>query len=238
MVGVPSPRPSPNLPLGFAHRGARAERRDNTLASFARALELGAEGLESDVWVTADGQAVLDHDGLVRDGWRRRPIATRPADRLPAHIPRLADLYARCGSAYQLSLDVKDPTAAAAAVAVAEAGGAGDRLWLCSPDVGLLASWRNLWAKVRLVASVRRARLTPAAVAGLAEDGIDVVNLRERDWDQALVDQVHAAGMLAFGWDAQTPHQLDRLLGLGVDGVYSDHVARMEHALARHRPRS
>ena len=52
-------------PLAFAHRGARAHAPENTLAAFTLALRLGATGLESDVWVTADGEAVLDHDGLV-----------------------------------------------------------------------------------------------------------------------------------------------------------------------------
>ncbi|MCU1376632.1 MAG: putative phosphodiesterase, partial [Actinomycetia bacterium] len=63
-------------PIGFAHRGARAHAPENTLAAFTLATRLGATGLESDVWLTADGVAVLDHDGVVRHGLRRRPIAT------------------------------------------------------------------------------------------------------------------------------------------------------------------
>ena len=60
-------------PIGFAHRGARAHAPDNTSESFELALRLGASGLESDVWLTADGVPVLDHDGVVRVGHRRRP---------------------------------------------------------------------------------------------------------------------------------------------------------------------
>ena len=52
-------------PIGFAHRGARAHAPENTLEAFRLALRLGATGLESDVWLTADGVAVLDHDGAV-----------------------------------------------------------------------------------------------------------------------------------------------------------------------------
>ena len=58
-------------PIGFAHRGARAHAPENTIEAFSLALKLGATGLESDVWVTADGVPVLDHDGVVRSGLRR-----------------------------------------------------------------------------------------------------------------------------------------------------------------------
>lgn len=227
-------RPSlPALPLGFAHRGARAECRDNTLASFARALQLGARALESDAWLTGDGEVVLDHDGVVREGWRRRPIATVAADRLPAHVPRLSELYRSSGADFELSLDIKDPAVAPGVVAVAEGHGAAGRLWLCSANFDRLLSWRERWAKVHLVASTHRDLLGRRALADLSRRGVDAVNVRERDWDERLLGDVHEAGMLAFGWDAQTTRQLDRLLGLGIDGVYSDHVARMVEALHR-----
>ena len=44
--------------------------------AFLLALRLGATGLESDVWLTADGEAVLDHDGAV-GSLRKRPIRRR-----------------------------------------------------------------------------------------------------------------------------------------------------------------
>ena len=59
-------------PVGFAHRGARAHAPENTLEAFALALRLGATGLETDAWLTADGQVVLDHDGVVKVGRRKR----------------------------------------------------------------------------------------------------------------------------------------------------------------------
>src|SRR5918992_350392 len=108
-VEPPVLSPLRHPPIGFAHRGARAHAPENTLEAFRLALRLGATGLESDVWLTADGVAVLDHDGLVRTGVRRRPIASVPRSGLPAHVPTLDELYSDCGSDYELSLDVKDP---------------------------------------------------------------------------------------------------------------------------------
>ena len=95
-------------PIGFAHRGARDRAPENTIEAFRTALELGATGLESDVWLTADGVAVLDHDGVVRVGRRRKSIGTCLAEDLPDHIPTLAQLFEHCGVDFHLSLDLKD----------------------------------------------------------------------------------------------------------------------------------
>ncbi|TNF23828.1 MAG: hypothetical protein EP329_26510 [Deltaproteobacteria bacterium] len=46
----------------YGHRGASAERPENTIEAFALALELGADALETDVHVTRDGHVVIFHD--------------------------------------------------------------------------------------------------------------------------------------------------------------------------------
>lgn len=53
------------MPLLYAHRGAASERPENTLPSFARALELGADALETDLHLTADGHVVASHDATL-----------------------------------------------------------------------------------------------------------------------------------------------------------------------------
>lgn len=225
-------------PIGFAHRGARAHAPENTLEAFRLALRLGATGLESDVWLTADGQAVLDHDGVVGGRIRRSPIAAvRRAD-LPAHIPTLADLYAECGTDFELSLDLKDPAAVAEVIAVARDAGPDveSRLWLCHPDWRTTASWRALSPTARLVDSTRVKRFDGGPerhVARLAQLGIDAVNLHHREWSGGLVAMVHRFGLFALGWDAQFERVLDELLDIGIDGVFSDHVDRMVVSLAR-----
>jgi glycerophosphoryl diester phosphodiesterase len=223
-------------PIGFAHRGARAHAPENTIEAFTLATRLGATGLESDVWLTADGEAVLDHDGVVRSGLRKRPIAQVTRAALPAHIPTLAELYEAVGTERPLSLDVKDPAAAAIVVAVArEAGGdAVGNLYLCT-SFDQAAAWRGLDDDIKLVDSTRLRRVKEGAerrAAKLANAGIDVVNLPIDDWTGGLTTLFHRFGRRTFGWDAQYRRQLDALLATGVDGIYSDHVDRMMDAIA------
>ena len=201
------------------------------------ALRLGATGLESDVWLTADGVAVLDHDGKVKAGLRSRPIAGLDRRSLPAHVPTLEDLYAECGTGFELSLDVKDPAAAPIVAAVARSAGAGapQRLWLCHPDWELLAEWRKDLDDVRLVNStkMREMRQGPERrAAQLSAAGIDAVNLHYPEWTGGLTTLFHRFGVLAFGWDAQHDRILHELFDMGIDGVYSDHVDRMVDAMA------
>lgn len=228
-------------PIGFAHRGARAHAPENTLEAFRLAQRLGAHGLESDVWLTADGQAVLDHDGVVRHGLRRRPISSFPRASLPDHIPTLGQLYDACGTDFELSLDVKDPNATPAVLAEARAAGADatGSLWLCHPDWQLVASWRELSDDVRLVDSTRLRKITEGPerrAAVLANAGIDAVNLHFSDWTGGLTTLFHRFGRTALGWDCQYRRQLDDLLEMGIDGLYSDHVDRMVDALLGRPP--
>jgi glycerophosphoryl diester phosphodiesterase len=229
-------------PILFAHRGGRAHASENTIAAFELGLRLGATGLESDAWLTADGIAVLDHDGRVRSGLRRRPIAGYTRAELPAHVPTLAELYATCGSEFHLSLDVKDKAAFDTIIEVAQAADNDplSRLWLCHSNLDTLVGWRARCADVRLVNSTRLQHLPRGPerrAAELAASGIDAINLHHSDWSGGLTTLFHRFERLAFAWDAQHERVLRGLLRMGIDGVYSDWVDRMVDVLrARYHP--
>ncbi len=58
------PYPS-SRPLLFAHRGASAHAPENTLPAFELAADMGADGVELDVQITADGKLVVRHDRVL-----------------------------------------------------------------------------------------------------------------------------------------------------------------------------
>ncbi len=232
-----------NPPIAFAHRGARAHARENTLEAFTLARQMGATGIETDAWITADGVVVLNHDaavgGLPTMSTRRvfgRPIARTPRARLPGHIPTIDEYYENCGAGLPLSVDVKDDAAFEGLLAAARAHRAAERLWVCHHRAEVLGEWRAAAPEVKLVHSTRLDRLPRGPErhgADLAAAGIDVVNLHREDWNGGLTTLYHRFGVLAFGWDAQQVHHIAELVDAGIDAVYSDHVDRMVAVLDR-----
>lgn len=222
-----------DTPIMFAHRGARAHAPENTIPSFELALRLGSTGLESDVWLTADGVPVLDHDGLVRSSrFKKAPIAQFRRDQLPEHIPTLLELFEACGTTYHLSLDLKGHDTGVAVIDTVRAHAPEllQRLWLCHHDLDQLCALRPLDADVKLVDSTRLQRIAGGPerrAARLADEGVDGINLHQQDWNGGLVALFHRFGRTAFSWDLQFDHRLQQAYRIGIDGVYSDYVDRM-----------
>lgn len=147
-------------------------------------------------------------------------------------MPSLEELYAECGTAFELSLDVCDPEAAREVVGVARAAGdeAVERLWLCHPDWELLAEWRQVYEGVHLVNSTRLRGMRQGPerrAAQLAAAGIDAVNLHHEEWTGGHVALFHRFQRLAFAWDAQHERVVTALVRMGLDGIYGDHVDRL-----------
>jgi glycerophosphoryl diester phosphodiesterase len=225
-------------PITFAHRGARAHALENTIESFQLALKLGATGLESDVWLTADGAAVLDHDGVVKKGLRKKSISEVLRADLPEHIPTLTELLETCGVDYELSLDVKDTNAAVAIVDVVRSHAPAmlPRIWLCEPSFDRCLEYRPSFPDVKILNSTRLDRLREGSerrAASLAHHGIDGINLHRTDWNGGLVSLFHRFGLVAFGWDMQYDHQLQTAFRMGLDAVYSDHTDIMMDSFRR-----
>jgi glycerophosphoryl diester phosphodiesterase len=224
-------------PITFAHRGARTEAPENTLPAFRRALDQGARGIETDAWLSGDGEVVLVHDRLIRRGLRRHKVDAARADELARlDVPRLADVYQELGTDFELSIDVKDRAAADPIVALArEAGdGAPRRLWLCHPSVPFLADLRERAPDVKLVHSRRRRHIEAPLerhAADLAATGIDAMNLHYTEWTAGLVALFHRFEVDAFAWDVQEVRHLRAMLRIDVDAVYCDRVQRMVSAV-------
>jgi glycerophosphoryl diester phosphodiesterase len=216
--------------ITFAHRGARLEEAENSLAAFRRALEAGTRALETDVWLSGDGEVVCTHDATVRAGLRRRNVAQTTAAQLAAFgVPRLADVYEELGTDYDLSVDLKEGRAAEQLLAVARGHDALERLWVCSPDVEELRALRPERA-VRLVHSTGRRKITTPLerhAHDLSELGVDAMNLHHTEWTAGLVALFHRFGIRAFAWDAQEARMIRAVLRMRIDAVYCDRPDRM-----------
>jgi glycerophosphoryl diester phosphodiesterase len=75
------------LPLISAHRGAPQATPENTLAAFAKAIEMNADFIEIDVRTTADGTQVIMHDGSLK---RTTGLDAKVSDVTLAEIRKLS----------------------------------------------------------------------------------------------------------------------------------------------------
>src|SRR5659263_62100 len=137
--------PAAVSPLAIAHRGDPVAHRENTVAAVVAAIEQGADAIEVDVQLAADGTVVVVHDDTFARLWDDpRPVAglTWPEIALlgegDLRVPRLAELLEIAGDAgVPLVLDQKHPVAALPALRVVRSARA-DGTAFCGSTEGLL----------------------------------------------------------------------------------------------------
>ncbi|HID87936.1 MAG TPA: glycerophosphodiester phosphodiesterase [Anaerolineae bacterium] len=243
--------------LNFAHRGAREVAPENTLAAFRAARELGADGVELDVMLSADGEVVVIHDDTLD---RTTDGSGRVRDRTLAElkgldagswfdptfaglrIPTLQEVFDLIGGQMVLNIELKsrsltDEGLEARVVELVERNGL----------VGsVILSSFNPWA-------IRRVkRLNPRLATGLLYAEDLPLPLR-RAWLRPLVrpDALHphhtmvtlayvrwakSRGHSIIPWTVNDPHEMRRLIELGVDGIITDRPKRLKDVLAASQP--
>lgn len=185
----------------LGHRGAAAHAPENTLLSFERALALGADAIETDVQITADGIPVLMHDdvlGRVTNATGRvdtlalavlREVDAGHAftleDRGTVHpeaptsfrgqglqIPTLEEAFAAFPSA-RFNLEIKTDVDLAVARVVALVGkfDRADRTLLTAADGDTMASIRAELARSQVPAATSASVPEVAAMAVAAAEG-------------------------------------------------------------------
>jgi glycerophosphoryl diester phosphodiesterase len=213
--------------IAFAHRGAKAYVRENTIEAFQLALRLGATGIESDVWLSKDGIPILDHDGVVQERIFKRPIGNYLREQLPEHMPSLEDLLRLAPRGVSISLDIKDDDGFEEVIKVVRKvhGDQAPFIYLCHPTLDLLEKVRNGSQGISLVSSVRLSKLVKGPemhAARMRESEIDVMNMHHRDWNGGLVALFHRFNRQCFAWDCQFGRNIREMALMNIDGIYSD----------------
>lgn len=239
-------------PIAMAHRGGADHPdlvgRENTLAAFRHAVDLGYTYLETDVQVTRDGALAAFHDNVLdRVTDATGPIASiSSADLAQVRIagtdpvPLLADLLEELPGT-RFNIDLKSDAAAPVLAELLSATGAADRVCVGSFSGRRLRQFRLLTgglvatsaapgevaAFLQPSATLAR-RLTHGRVAALqvpARYGpLPVVTA-------GVVRRAHAAGAQVHVWTINEVAEMNRLLDLGVDGLITDRTDLLKEVL-------
>jgi glycerophosphoryl diester phosphodiesterase len=246
-----TPSPAPHWAVGrrvvLAHRGAAAEAPENTLPAFALAELQGADALEIDVRLTADGVVVVVHDATTdRTTNGRAPIRALTLDALRRFDAGHA-FTMDGGRTFPYRGRGHDPLMARRALETVHRAGAAGRTLLASFDAGVLQEVRRLDATIatglaqaevqgfyaaywagRCVpgrppretgARLRKTGRLPAAARALQ------VPPRWRGLrlvSDGSVAAAHAAGLAVHVWTVDDPLDMRRLLENGVDGIVTN----------------
>lgn len=228
----------------IAHRGAPRERRENTLPSFARALEHGADGVELDVHFSADGVPVVHHDatlGAAAGAYAGAALASLDAATIRAvrldgdvTIPRLRDVVALVAGRATLYVEIKARVggraldALHATFAPTESGVVSD-VAVHSFDHRVARRSAARWPEVP-TGILSESYLVDTAAAMCAAGARDLW----QHWSQvdaALVADVHTAGGRVVVWTVNDPDRARALAALGVDALCTDDVPLLRSAL-------
>lgn len=144
-------------PLVIAHRGGAALAAENTAEAFAAALAAGADAVETDVRVSADGVLVCLHDAdMLRIGGDPRAVADLDLETLRGLAPGLLTLAEAIAVSPPLGilLDVKltDSAYLPAIVRTVEAGGAKARAILGLREMAMIAEARRISGEIAILA--------------------------------------------------------------------------------------
>lgn len=231
-----------------AHRGGAALWPENSLLAFRNALGLGADYLETDVHLTADGDVVVVHDPtLERTTTGRGPVRATPTADLAAVRLRAADgtvtdepvptlaalLELLAPSRAELLLEIKVdaerrryPGIEEKVLALLDRHRLADRVLVMAFEADTIRRVRELEPAQRtvLLVSQRRAQnaRTGDVITWARDARATVLGIDHRALDAALLFAARAAGLQVAAWTVNEEADIRRVLALGVDVVISD----------------
>jgi glycerophosphoryl diester phosphodiesterase len=227
----------------IGHRGSPRDFRENTLRSFARAFQDGADGIELDVHGTRDGAVVVHHDAATnsRQG-DSGPVAVIADSTLAAlrgievagePIPTLEELLATVPEHAVVYVEVKAARIEDAVISAIRSGGR-----RCA-----VHSFDHRVAR-------RVHALAPDLAVGVLQTSYPVDPVRPlrdagardlwQQWeliDAELIQRIHDEGGRVIAWTVNDPTVAQRLSAWGIDGICTDVPGAMRHAASSWPPR-
>lgn len=220
----------------YAHRGASAEKPENTLGAFARALELKTLGMELDVHLTRDRVPVVIHDESVdrtTDGTGLVAESTyAEIQNLDAgngeRIPTLQEVCDLVQGHTHLNIEVK--ANAAAEVVLREVNLRPSLHWAISSfDWDVLRFIRREDVQAELQPLTIGA--TEEALACAVEVGARQLNLFNAAVDEDIVAFLRERKLGAWVWTVNDPTRAADLVRWNVAGICTDDPARLQASL-------
>jgi glycerophosphoryl diester phosphodiesterase len=196
----------------IAHRGASAERPENTLPAFERAIDLGADAVELDVHADAEGRLVITHDAPKRGG----------------SYPTLEEALDLCRGRIEVMVELKTPRRYRRHDVVART------VRLLSDADAVVCFQRAALEEARaLRPGIRTCQHVGYGVSIRAARDAWAVGLADPRVTARGLAAAHALDLVPLVYTVNEPARMRELAAAGAAGIFTD---RPDRALALFRP--
>ena len=220
-------------PFCIGHRGAKGHVAENTLASFSKAISLGCNWVELDVYLL-EGELIVIHDKHVdrttNGTGELKDLSMDYVRSLDAghgeQVPTLEEVIDLVDHQCRINIELKGAGTAAATSkmlnAYCQKGWNNHDFLISSFDHGELALADENFPRGVLFGKLLHDRWQRAERLGAWS-----VNFNERHVTRELVIEAHEYGYMILTYTVNNTKRIAKLLDLGVDGIFSDYPDRV-----------
>jgi glycerophosphoryl diester phosphodiesterase len=227
-----------NNPLVIGHRGAMGHETENTLASVRKALDLGVDMIEIDVFKIESGEIAVFHDErlerLTNGGGHIEEYNILDLKMLTLEgnhkIPQLQDVLKEIDHQVRLNIELKG-------------GNTADRVnfivnsyiknngWAMEDFLISSFKWEELKEMRSLNKEIPIAILTdgdPLGALSIAQElKAEAINPRFKSLNAANVATMQEAGFKVYTWTVNEPGDIEQMKAIGVDGIITNYPERV-----------
>jgi len=224
--------------IKIGHGGARGYEPENTIRSFQKAIAMGVDMVELDVYICKSGEAIVIHDETVNrttngTGYVTEKTFTelRELDAGQGEkIPTLEEVLALVNKKSDVNIELKGPNTAKPIADIINKYIA-IKHW---SDYNFLVSsfnHRELTKFKKILPQIKIGALFASIpfdyVKSAKELNVYSINLSRKFISQKLVDDAHQQDLKVFVFTVNDHDDIKRIKALGVDGIFSDFPDRL-----------
>ncbi|MCE2613240.1 glycerophosphodiester phosphodiesterase [Flavobacteriaceae bacterium D16] len=224
--------------LVIGHRGAKGHETENSLPSIQKALDLGVDMIEIDVFKIRTGEIAVFHDERVErltngvGNIEEYSFLSMRSLLLDGNhpIPILQDVVKLIDKQAALNIELKGAGTAdrvnhMMSYYVEDEGWSWDNILISSFNWEELRDMRKLNLEIPIAVLTESDPLEAIPVA--QELKAVAINPNYRSLNSANIEAIHKAGFKIYTWTVNDPETIQELIDMGVDGIISDYPERV-----------
>ncbi len=227
-------------PIIFAHRGASGIAVENSITAFQKAIDCGADGLETDAWIIKDGEIVLHHDEYIDDRKNHtikipksslseiKKLSLSNGDRIltiTEFLERFAHKKTKSNKKIQFSIDLQNLNVGEKIVQKLQEFDAIDQTILCATSYTALNRVRKKNKEIRLNLTHREDLISPI----MFQNGdkwnqikLYAFNIQAEIITSDMMQNLRKNSFEIFIWDLHSKELLKKYLEFNPEAIYTN----------------